>query len=141
MESALIRAWSAWLSGCGTSRLPREHIITTRKIWPHSSICSSTGIIVSLGYGKTQGTAHRGKIAADISDVTENSPEWYKRGIEAALLAPTAINQQKFRFERNGNLVSAKAGHFGTQLKVDLGIVKCHFELGAGKENFEWEDS
>jgi hypothetical protein len=22
--------------------------------------------------------------------------------------------------------------------KMDLGIVKYHFELGAGKENFEW---
>ena len=96
-------------------------------------------IIVSLGYGKTQGVAHKGKNAADISDITDDSPEWYKRGIEAAMLAPTAINQQKFRFERNGNRVSAKAGHFGTQLKVDLGIVKCHFELGAGKENFEWD--
>jgi len=21
---------------------------------------------------------------------------------------------------------------------VDLGIAKCHFEIGAGKENFEW---
>ena len=133
MESALIRAWSAWLSGCGTSRLPREHIITTRKIWPHSSICSSTGIIVSLGYGKTQGTAHRGKTAADISDVTENSPEWYKRGIEAALLAPTAINQQKFRFERDNDKVMCKTSGFGFYTKTDLGIVKYHFEKGSGR--------
>ena len=22
--------------------------------------------------------------------------------------------------------------------KMDLGIAKCHFEIGAGKENFQW---
>jgi hypothetical protein len=70
--------------------------------------------------------------------LTSDTPEWYKRGIESALLAPTAINQQKFRFVRNGNRVTAKAGMIGTCLKIDLGIVKCHFEIGAGKENFEW---
>ena len=95
-------------------------------------------IIISLGYGKTQGVAHKGKAASDVSNFTSDSPDWFKRGVEAALLAPTAINQQKFRFERDGNRVTAKAGLLGTNLKVDLGIVKCHFEIGAGKENFEW---
>lgn len=95
-------------------------------------------IIISLGYGKTQGVAHRGKTASDVSNFTSDTPEWYKRGIESALLAPTAINQQKFRFEQNGNRVTAKAGLIGTCLKIDRGIVKCHFEIGAGKENFEW---
>ena len=95
-------------------------------------------IIISLGYGKTQGVTHKGKTASDVSNFTSDTPEWYKRGIESALLAPTAVNQQKFRFERNGNRVTAKAGLIGTCLKIDLGIVKCHFEIGAGKENFEW---
>ena len=45
---------------------------------------------------------------------------------------------QKFKFTLDGNSVSAKPGKLGTNLKVDLGIVKCHFELGAGKENFQW---
>ncbi|MBQ6502432.1 MAG: hypothetical protein IJI57_00790 [Flexilinea sp.] len=95
-------------------------------------------IIISLGYGKTQGAAHKGKAASDISNVSDDSPEWFKRGVEAALLAPTAINQQKFYLERDGSLVRAKTGLIGTNLKVDLGIVKCHFELAAGKENFTW---
>ena len=95
-------------------------------------------IIISLGYGKTQGTTHKGKAAADVSNITPDSPEWFRQGVEAALLAPTAINQQKFRFELEGKRVKAKAGLIGTCLKIDLGIVKCHFELGAGRENFEW---
>ena len=98
-------------------------------------------ILIALGYGKTQGKAHRGK---DFSSVTVQSavcPDWFRRGVEAALLAPTAVNQQKFRFElKDGNKVRAKAGLIGSCLKIDLGIVKCHFELGAGKENFVWEE-
>ena len=78
-------------------------------------------------------------MCGDVSNLSADSPEWFKRGVEAALLAPTAINQQKFKFElTGGNTVSAKAGLIGTNLKIDLGIVKCHFELGAGKENFQW---
>ena len=96
-------------------------------------------ILISLGYGKTQGIPSKNKPAEAVSDLTEDSPEWYKRGIEAALLAPTAINQQKFSFRRDGRNVTARAGRFGPYVKTDLGIVKCHFELGAGTENFEWK--
>lgn len=98
----------------------------------------SEAIIISLGYGKTQGAARKSKSVSDVSSAGGGSPEWFRRGIEAALLAPTAINQQKFFFELDGNKVSVKTGLVGPCLKVDLGIVKCHFELGAGKENFEW---
>lgn len=95
-------------------------------------------IIISLGYGKTQGTSHKSKSPADVSNVDPSSPQWFKDGVEAALLAPTAINQQKFRFTLDGNRVTARHGMIGTCLAIDLGIVKCHFELVAGKENFEW---
>lgn len=95
-------------------------------------------IIISLGYGKTQGSARRSKSAAEVSNAAADAPAWFRRGVEAALLAPTAVNQQKFRFERQGDRVSARAGLIGTCLKVDLGIVKCHFELAAGRENFTW---
>ena len=96
-------------------------------------------IIISLGYGKTKGAARKSKSASDVSSLSADSPEWFQKGVEAALLAPTAINQQKFRFELAGNhTVSAKAGRIGTCLKIDLGIVKCHFENGAGRGNFRW---
>ncbi len=95
-------------------------------------------IIISLGYGKTAGNPHKSKSAETVSDVTDDSPQWYKRGIDAALLAPTAVNQQKFRFTLNGNKVSLKHPLIGTCLDIDTGIVSCHFELAAGNENFEW---
>lgn len=96
-------------------------------------------ILIALGYGKTQGSARKSKAPEAVSNITPDSPAWFKRGVEAALLAPTAVNQQKFTFIRSGNRVSARAGRIGSCLKIDLGIVKCHFELGAGKENFVWE--
>ena len=95
-------------------------------------------IVIALGYGATQGAERKSKRPEDVSNITSDAPEWFKRGIEAALLAPTAINQQKFKFALTDNKVQAKAGKIGTCLKIDLGIVKCHFELAAGKSNFEW---
>ena len=96
-------------------------------------------ILIALGYGKTQGVPHKGKTAAAVSNIGEDSPPWFRRGVEAALLAPTAVNQQRFRFELHGDdTVIARTGRIGTNLKTDLGIVKCHFALAAGKENFRW---
>ena len=77
-------------------------------------------------------------LLAQVSDYKDGDPEWYKNGVEAALLAPTAINQQKFRFERNGDRVRAKVAGFGFYSKIDLGIVKYHFEIGSGKGKNVW---
>ncbi|MBQ1451084.1 MAG: nitroreductase [Clostridia bacterium] len=95
-------------------------------------------IIIALGYGRTQGHDRKCKEAAAISNIADDSPEWFKKGVEAALLAPTAMNQQKFKLTLSDGKVRAESGLLGPCLKIDLGIVKCHFELGAGKENFEW---
>ncbi len=97
-------------------------------------------MVISVGYGIKQGRDHVSKPFEEVTEIKDGAaiPEWFKRGVEAALLAPTAINQQKFRFVLNGNKVKAKA-LLGFYSKVDLGIAKYHFELGAGKENFEWE--
>ena len=97
-------------------------------------------IVIAIGYGETEGVQHKSKSFKSVSKSTENLPYWYMRGIEFALLAPTAINQQKFRFElKDGKKVSVKVPAIGICTKIDLGIVKYHFEIGAGKENFDWE--
>ena len=95
-------------------------------------------IIISLGYGKNPGNERKSKTPEEVSNVDPDSPAWFQDGVRAALLAPTAINQQKFYLTRKGNQVLAKAGLVGPCLKIDLGIIKCHFELAAGKENFTW---
>ena len=104
--------------------------------------------VVSLGHGANQGVQHPQK--RTIVNVTEDRriaghgkpfPAWFGRGVEAALLAPTAVNQQKFTFIlHDGNKVEAQKRFaiFATYAPIDLGIAKCHFEIGAGKESFEW---
>lgn len=89
--------------------------------------------VLALGYGATQGVAHKSKTVEQVSDA-KNPPEWFTDGVKAALLAPTAMNQQKFTFSYAYGKVRAKAG-FGFYSEIDLGIVKYHFELGSGKED------
>lgn len=99
---------------------------------------------ISIGYGETQGVTHKIKRIDQVSNVGDDTPEWFRRGVEAALLAPTAVNQQKFSFEylgmQNGrHLVRAKKGFSMIgYAHMDLGIAKYHFEVAVGKENFDW---
>ena len=123
--------------------------------------------MIALGYGETQGVSHKIKSVADVSNASDITPSWFRKGVEAALLAPTAVNQQKFSFEYLGlkkggvrdvddivegtrHQVCAKKGFSMIgYTQMDLGIAKCHFEIGAGKttgrgaqlgneENFDW---
>ena len=99
---------------------------------------------IAIGYGETQGRGHKIKTPEQVSNVTAITPPWFRRGVEAALLAPTAVNQQKFSFEyvgmnNNRHQVRAKKGFSLTgYTQMDLGIAKCHFEIGAGRDNFDW---
>ena len=95
-------------------------------------------IVISVGYGETQGKERKTRTADEISNITAVSPDWFRKGVEAALLAPTATNQQKFTLTLEGDKVKAKAG-FSYYTKVDLGIVKYHFELGSGKDSSIWK--
>ncbi len=94
--------------------------------------------VIAVGYGKTQGSGHRVKSLREVTEGEPPFPEWFVSGVEAALLAPTAMNQQKFRFALQGNRVSATAGS-GFYTKLDLGIVKYHFAMGAGADAFTWD--
>ncbi|MGN1031181.1 MAG: nitroreductase family protein [Butyricicoccaceae bacterium] len=93
--------------------------------------------VLALGYGSTQGIPHKSKELNAVCTADRDLPDWFRAGMEAALLAPTATNQQKFRFEwKDGKVFAKSTGGFYS--KVDLGIVRYHFEIGAGKENFQW---
>ena len=95
-------------------------------------------LVIALGYGKNQGKSRKSKSFDAVTSHSGAAPEWFKRGVECALLAPTAMNQQKFRFELvEPNGVRATAGR-GAFAKVDLGIVKYHFEIGAGEGDWKW---
>lgn len=94
--------------------------------------------VAALGYGVTHGVPHRSRPMEALCRVSGEMPGWFRSGMEAALLAPTATNQQKFLLTLEGNTVRAESTG-GFYSKVDLGIVKYHFEAGAGISNFTWK--
>lgn len=119
---------TCWVSGTYSKREVKVEIKDDEKL-----LC-----IIAIGYGENQGLKRGSKRFKDVS-YTLDAPEWYKKGVEYALLAPTAINQQKFKFELiDSNKVKLTPGVGLANTKIDMGIVKYHFELGAGKDNFEW---
>lgn len=89
-------------------------------------------ILIALGYGTNTGVAHKSKPIKKLCK-EDAYPEWFMKGMEAVSLAPTAMNQQKFLFEIKNGQVYAKALR-GFYSKIDLGIVKYHFETITGHE-------
>ena len=97
-------------------------------------------IAIALGYAAKEGKAHSSKPLENLYHIEDGSgtPEWFIVGVKAAQLAPTATNQQKFKFtlmENSGVKAESLGGAFSG---IDLGIVKCHFEIGAEPQNFTW---
>lgn len=94
-------------------------------------------ISIAIGYGTNNGRERRSKTIDQVSSVKGVRPEWFDYGIKMALLAPTAINQQKFEIILNEDETVEYIDKGGVMSKVDLGIVKYHFEAGVKdfKEN------
>lgn len=136
-EKIVIRAQELGLNTCWVALTYNKKQIPF-KIRPDEKLV----VVITIGYGENQGISRKSKSFEKVSKTSNNNvPQWYKRGIEFALLAPTAMNQQQFRFELIGENIVKATTALGIHTKVDLGIVKYHFELGAGKENFKWYNS
>ena len=133
-EKLVLKAQQLGLNTCWVA-------LTYKKIPDAYSLKKSEKLllVISVGYGETQGNARKSKKPEDVSNVSAESPDWFKAGVSSALLAPTAMNQQKFYFSYENDVVKAKNG-LGFYAKVDLGIAKYHFEIGAKKDNFKWKN-
>lgn len=125
-EEIVLKAQSLGLNTCWVASTHGKTIATFAKD-------EREVIVIALGYGEGQGVQHKDKDLKEVSNVTENMPEWYKAGLEAALLAPTAINQQKFKFHLENDEVYLEQFK-GPMHLVDKGIVKYHFEKISGHE-------
>lgn len=132
-ERVVLKAQQLGLNTCWVA-MTYSKIKTAFQIDQGEKLCA----VIAIGYGATQGTAHQSKPREKVMNVNGAVPSWFQKGVDAALLAPTAMNQQKFVISLEGNKVSIKAG-IGFYTKLDLGIVKCHFEIGAGADNFQWK--
>ena len=131
-EKLVLRAQQLGLNTCWVA-MTYSKVKTAFQVGSGEKLC----LVIAVGYGTTQGAGHPVKRPEEVSRVEGTAPEWFRRGVQAALLAPTAMNQQKFTFTLQGDTVAARAGA-GFYSKVDLGIAKYHFEIGAGTGNFRW---
>lgn len=88
--------------------------------------------VIAIGYGENQGTKHKSKPLAKLCSVKEEDmPGWFRNGVKGAMMAPTAMNQQKFTISLEEGEAVITAGR-GPMTKIDLGIVKYNFEAASG---------
>ena len=90
--------------------------------------------LIALGYGVTQGAEHKSKPMQTLCTCADPMPKWFQSGMNAAMLAPTAMNQQKFCFALLPDGTVKATCKKGFYTKLDLGIVKYHFEVASGKK-------
>ena len=122
LEAQMLGLNKCWVAGTFGRKKCKVNIAADEKL-----LC-----VISLGYGENQGTAHKSKPVEKLCDVEESQrPDWFKEGLEASLLGPTALNQQKFKISlKDGEPVITTKG--GPMTKIDLGIVKYNFEAASG---------
>lgn len=95
--------------------------------------------VIALGYGATGGSERKSKTLLQVCDSkVQPMPLWFKQGVEAALLAPTAMNQQKFKFTLYNETQVEAATRWGFYARIDLGIAKYHFEQATAPTPFLW---
>lgn len=133
-ERLVLKAQQLGLNTCWVA-MTYTKIKTAFSVGQGEKLC----IVIAIGFGETQGVTHKSKSFEQVAKTVGQVPDWFRNGVEAALLAPTAMNQQKFQFVLDGNRVSTKAG-IGFYTKIDLGIAKYHFEIGAGKPDLKWNN-
>ena len=90
-------------------------------------------LVIAIGYGRNQGVPHKTKTYEQVTNVKGEAPQWFVDGVNVSLLAPTAMNQQKFMISYRDGMVKITASKW-PYANIDLGIVKCHFEIGSGKK-------
>ncbi|MDR2197465.1 MAG: nitroreductase [Coriobacteriales bacterium] len=97
-------------------------------------------IVVALGNAAQPGKPHTSRQMTELyaNESGGELPLWFLAGMDAAILAPTANNQQKFRFTLLPDGIVKAESLGGAWAGIDLGIACCHFEIGAGTENFSW---
>jgi len=126
-QKVVLLAQTLGLNTCwvGMSYSKKKNIITVEDD-------DKLNLVIALGYGENQGKASSSKPMSALcrNDGEGSLPSWFIAAMEAAMLAPTAINHQKFLMTLQGNKVKAEALR-GSYARVDLGIVKCNFEIGA----------
>lgn len=128
-EKIVIRAQQMGLNTCWVALTFNKKTVK-KMIGEGERFC----MVIAIGYGETQGVAHKGKTLDKVVASKGTMPDWFRAGAEAALLAPTAVNQQKFKMGVIDGEPVIRVNGRGAYTKVDLGIVKYHFDVASGRK-------
>lgn len=127
-EKIVIRAQQLGLNTCWVAMTFNKRVV--KKMIPDGEkLC----MVIALGYGQDQGKERKSKSVDQVTATKGKMPDWFKAGVEAALLAPTAMNQQKFVIGIIDGEPALRVAGRGFCTKVDLGIAKYHFEAASGR--------
>ena len=121
LQATALGLGTCWVAGTYDKRQSRVNLSSSDEL---------IGVI-TIGFAKHPGSSRKTKSVVELSQSVEPMPAWFEQGMRAVQKAPTAMNQQKFQFITDGTNVWAKPG-LGFYTKLDLGIAKLHFEIGAG---------
>lgn len=89
-------------------------------------------IVIAIGYGVNSGRVRKSKSAEQVvRGGIAGKPDWFMKGVVSALLAPTAVNQQKFEIVLNDDNSVEIVDKGGILSRIDKGIVRYNFEVGA----------
>ena len=97
-------------------------------------------LVIAVGHGKTQGFSRKTKSVEALSSVEcAKVPAWFAAAMEAAQLAPTAMNNQNFKITLlcDGKTVRIEAPQSGLNV-IDEGIVRRNFEIAANEAGADW---
>ncbi|WP_419497740.1 nitroreductase family protein [Bifidobacterium pullorum] len=99
--------------------------------------------VLTFGHGARPGGRRRSKPIEELCRIPDGAamPDWFRAGMEAAMLAPTSLSQQPFLFTLYEDGTVSTEVTEGLFAHVGLGCAKYHFEVGAGRENVHWRDT
>ena len=99
-------------------------------------------LVVAVGHGVNGGKPRDTKPASALAAFQGEgaAPAWFDAAVEAAQLAPTAVNAQSFFITLlpDGKTVRAEAQAKAWR-QVDLGIVRYNFEVAANQLGADWQ--
>lgn len=122
IEAQLLGLNTCWVAGTYGKGKCRADIASGEKI-----VC-----VIAIGYGENEGVERKSKPMEKLCSVKkEDMPVWFRNGMIAAVLAPTALNQQRFYIELDGENAIITAQRF-PMAKIDMGIVRYNFEAASG---------
>lgn len=130
-ESLVLKAQQMGLNTCWVAATYNRKKVPCQINDHEELIC-----IITIGYGDNLGKPHKNMPIEKLYTCLDEPTDWFIKGMEAVMLAPTAMNQQKFFLTLKDEHVEISS--HGSYAKINLGIIKYHFEIGAHKQADIW---